>query len=114
MMSADTFHARLKIMRVFDIFPKNQRRDEILENVPRGSGRFIVVARLMRSDTFAVTGQPFGLQGDNKALTIRLAPKGRFKRRYQRHGYMMESNGFDFHSGLSQVYNIFPLNTMVK
>jgi hypothetical protein len=27
---------------------------------------------------------------------------------------MMEGNGFDFHSGLAQVYNIFQSDTMVK
>src|SRR5258706_170870 len=89
MMPPDTFHVRLKIIRVLEVFAKNQRRDEILENVPRGSSRFIVIARLARSDTFAVPSQPFGLQGDNDTLTIRLAPKGCFKRRYQWHGDVM-------------------------
>src|SRR5258706_15161711 len=108
MMPPDTFHVRLKIIRVLEVFAKNQRRDEILENVPRGSSRFIVIARLPRSDTFTVPSQPFGLQGDNDTLTIRLAPKGCFKRRYQWHGDVMESEGRDFHK-TSITHTTYPL-----
>ena len=96
-MAANPFDARLEIRSVNDILPENERRDEILENMPGGPGRLIVIARVTGGDTFAITCQPIGLQGDKHALTIRLAPKGGFERRDERHGKMMESDGVDFH-----------------
>ncbi len=106
MMAANPFDSFLEIFSTLQILAENQRRDEILDDVPGGDGGLVVVTRVMGRDTFAVASEPFRLQGDDYAFAIRFAPKGRFKRRNQRHGDVVECEGVDFHKSSINQYII--------
>src|SRR5690349_5057487 len=96
-MAANPFDAFLKITSVDHILAKDQGRDKLLKNVPGCPCSLIVITRVTGGNTFAVTRQSFGLQGDEHAFTICFAPEGCFKWCDKRHGNMMECEGFDFH-----------------
>ncbi len=104
MMTADPLDACLKIICIDHILAKDQRRDEILQDMPGRAGGLIVVTRVTRRHTFAVAGQPFRPKSDQNTLPVGLAPKGGLERRDQRHGNMVEGDGFDFHGFLNGTF----------
>lgn len=102
-VSANPLDAGLEIVRILDVLSQHERGDEIFEDVPRGAGRFVVVARLARSDTFTPTGQSFGVEFNDDALAHRLAPERGLERRDERHGDVVEGEGGEFHGMFSML-----------
>src|SRR5688572_1244620 len=96
-MTTNTFHPLLEIFCIANIFSQNKRSDKILENMQRRASRFVVIAWVACGNTFTITCEALGLQSDENALTIRLAPERSLERGNKRHREMMEGDGFNFH-----------------